>query len=450
MSDGLPLPRRNWASLAMALSVALVILESAIVNVALPVIAREFAVTAATSIWIVSAYQMVVAMALLPLAALGDKFGFRRVYLGGLLLFTLASAACALATSLPMLVAFRMLQALGGAGVMSVNMTLVHLVYPTRLLGRGISLNASVAAIASAAGPTIASLILSGASWPWLFAVNLPLGLLALLISWKALPDSARASRPYDTASALLNAITFGALLLAFGGMANSQPWSVSAAELFIAAVFGTVFVRRQLSRPAPLLPVDLLRIPMFALSVGTSFCSSCAQMIALISLPFFLGETLHRPLIEIGFMMTPWALMVAITAPFAGVLSDRYPAGILCALGLALTACGMALLAALEPASTNLDICWRMAVCGIGIGFFQTPNNRAMMASAPQGRISGASGMLGTTRLLGFSCGAALAALMFTLFNAQGAVSGLMLAAGIAATGALVSSLRLAATMKR
>jgi len=172
--DGLPMPRRAWAILTVAVGLTISVLDSSIANIALPTIARSLDAGAADVIWVVSAYQVAVTMLLLPLAALGDIHGYRRVYCIGLAVFTAASLGCALATSLPTLVAARIVQGAGAAGMMSVNAALVRFIYPRAMLGRGIGTNALVVATASAAGPTIASGILSLASWQWLFAVNVP------------------------------------------------------------------------------------------------------------------------------------------------------------------------------------------------------------------------------------------------------------------------------------
>ncbi|HDR9336978.1 TPA: MFS transporter, partial [Burkholderia multivorans] len=178
---GLPLPQRYWAIVCVALGITLAVLDGAIANVALPTIARDLHASDAGSIWIVNAYQLAVTITLLPLASLGERIGYRRVYIAGLALFTAASLGCALAGSLPTLAVMRVIQGFGAAGIMSVNAALVRMIYPSSMLGRGLSINAMVVALSSAIGPTVASAILSFASWPWLFAVNVPIGIAAVL-----------------------------------------------------------------------------------------------------------------------------------------------------------------------------------------------------------------------------------------------------------------------------
>ena len=205
----------------------------------------------------------------------------------------------------------------------------------------------------------------------------------------------------------------------------------------------GFFFVRRQLTLPVPLLPVDLLRIPLFSLSICTSVCSFCAQMLALVSLPFFLQSVVGRSEVETGLLLTPWPLATMVMAPLAGYLIERVHAGLLGALGLAVMATGLFALALLPSSPTDLDIIWRMILCGAGFGLFQSPNNHTIITSAPRHRSGGASGMLGTARLLGQSSGAALVALMFNLVGQNGNHVALLTAGALASLAAVVSGLR-------
>jgi DHA2 family multidrug resistance protein-like MFS transporter len=202
---------------------------------------------------------------------------------------------------------------------------------------------------------------------------------------------------------------------------------------------------RRQADQPAPMLPIDLFRRPMFALSAITAVCSFAVQGLSFVALPFYFEDILLRSQVETGFFLTPWPLVVAIMAPIGGRLSDRYPVGILGGIGLALLGLGMALLAMLPVAPGVANIVWRMVVCGIGFGLFQTPNIKALMSSAPPHRSGSASGIVATARLTGQTIGAALAALCFALAGRDGALLALALGAGFAALGSVMSFLRLA-----
>ncbi|KVE28693.1 multidrug MFS transporter [Burkholderia singularis] len=444
-------PAFNWRAMAaIMLAVALATLDTAIANTALPAIAADLHTAPAASIWIINAYQLAMVATLLPFAALGDIVGHKRVYVGGLFVFTLASLACSLVSTLPMLIAARIVQGLGASAIMSVNTALIRYLYPPHRLGRGVGLNALIVGVSFAVGPTVASLILSVAAWPWLFAVNVPLGVLALAVAIPSLPRTQRSAQGFDPLAAGFNVMTFAALIFALGEAAQRGSAHVVLIAAAVALVFGTLLIRREAGRAAPMLPVDLFRRPVFALSAVTAVCAFAAQGLAFVSLPFYFESVLHRSPVETGFLMTPWSAVVALAAPVAGRLSDRYPPGLLGALGLALLSAGMVWLAALPPYPHVIDIGWRMMLCGAGFGFFQSPNLKALMASAPPERSGGASGIIATARLIGQATGAALVALCFGIAGSHGPTLALTLGAFFAGAASLASGLRLLAPSHR
>lgn len=430
--------------LALMLPVLMATLDTAIANTALPTMALELGSTPADSIWIVTAYQLAMMALLLPFAALGEIVGYRRMSIAGTTVFVVASLACALSTSLPMLVASRLAQGLGAASIMAVHAALLRFIYPRHQLGRGLGMNAMLVATGFAIGPTVASAVLSVADWPWLFAINVPIGLVAIAMALRSLPHTPRASRRYDIVSAVLSAACFGLLILAIGEGAHQASPIVVAAEIAGSLTCGALLVRRQRGNPAPLLPVDLFKRPVFALSVMTAVCSFAAQGLAFVALPFWLQHDLNRSQVDVGLLLTPWSVLVAIAAPIAGRLADRYPAGLLGGMGLAALCLGMLSFGLMPSNPTTLDICWRMALCGLGFGFFQAPNLRALMSSAPPERSGAASGMIGTARLLGQSLGASLVALCFLLVGTHGARAALLLGAAFALVGSVASILRM------
>ncbi|HTE98305.1 MAG TPA: MFS transporter, partial [Bradyrhizobium sp.] len=325
--DGLPAARRGWAAAAIFTALAMASLDTAIANIALPAIAADLHVGPADVIWVVNVYQIALVATLLPLAALGEIVGHRRIYLAGLVLFTVASLACACAWSLPSLLMARVLQGLGASGIMSVNTALVRFVYPGRLQGRGFGHNALVVATAFTLGPTIASGILAIGPWSWLFAINIPFGLVAIVIGLKTLPRTPRATHAFDFPGAVLAAGCLGLLILGIGSAAHHARAGLVSIELASAVLLGWVLIRRQADHPAPVLPIDLFRRPLFALSTATAICSFAVQGLAFVSLPFYFEDILGRSQVETGFFMTPWPLVVAMMAPIAGRLSNRYPA---------------------------------------------------------------------------------------------------------------------------
>ncbi|HEX4118078.1 MAG TPA: MFS transporter [Rhizomicrobium sp.] len=442
--DGLPFPQRYWAILTIALGIIMAVLDGAIANVALPTIAQDLHATPSFSVWIVNGYQLAITISLLPMAHLGEIIGYRRIYLVGLILFTVASLCCALSHTLLLLTASRVLQGFGAAGIMSVNAALVRFTYPRAQLGHGIGINALVVAVSAAVGPTLAAGILSVGNWPWLFAVNIPFGIAAWLIGRRSLPHTPKAPHPFDWRGALLSAIAFGIGIAAIDSVGHGEQPMLYVAEFLIAIVAGVVLVRRERHAKSPLLPVDLLRIPIFSLSILTSIFSFCAQMMAYVALPFYLEERFGYSAVQIGLLITPWPLGVALTAPLAGRMAERYPAGLLGGIGLLVFAGGLAALAMLPLHPTTLDIVWRMLLAGAGFGMFQSPNNRTMIAAAPRERSGGASGMLGTARLLGQTTGAAFVALLLARYAIEGTRISLAVGVGFAVVGAALSTLRL------
>ena len=457
-ADGLAQPARSRAMLVIILGITMAVLDGSIVNLALPGIARELNASAAHSIWVVNAYQIATLVMLLPLASLGERLGYRRVYLVGMGVFAVSSVGAMLANSLATLIAARALQGLGAAGIMSVNAALVRLVYPRADLGKGLAINSMVVALSAVAGPSVAAGILSLASWPWLFVINLPLGLFTLWLGRRVLPFNPPVAYQRPRPAALdvaLNMLMFGLIFVggerlsasSSGGQGLVSPmaWAVLLAGVLV----GVVYLRRQWHLAAPLFPVDLLRIPVFALSMLGSVAAFSAQMLAYLSLPFLLLETYGRTPLRAGLLITAWPLAIAFVAPIAGRLIGRYPDGLLGAIGMAVFTCGLWLLAAMPALPSDMDIVWRMAICGAGFALFQSPNNHTIVTSAPIDRSGAASGMLGSARLTGQITGAVLLSGLFGIWppsDGTGERIALVVAGVMALLAAVASSRRVSA----
>lgn len=440
-ADGLPVPRRRWAVATLLLAMTMAVLDASIANVALPTIAVDLDASPAAAVWIVNAYNVTVVAMLLPLSSVAERVGFKRMFVIGLSLFTLASLACALSRSLEALTLSRIAQGLGAAVLMSLFGGLVRHIYPTRMLARGISINAMTVGVMSVLGPTIGAAILSVAQWPWIFAVNLPVGLVALRCA-RFLPDVPGTGARFDWASALLCMVGMSLFILGIDYLV-AEP--VRGLGLVAAAAAAAWFlVRRARGQTAPLVPVDLLRIKPVAYAVGASACSFAAQMSAFVSLPFYLQHVLGRDHLSMGFLLGMWPVAAAAMAPVSARLCERYSAAQLCAAGAAAMAAGLAWLAALPPDAGNAAIVVGMLLGGIGFGFFQTPNNRAMLGSAPRSRAGAAGGMQATTRVFGQSFGTALVAAAFGLSREQGPTLALIFSMGCALMALAVNAVRI------
>ncbi len=442
--SGLHGPARWRAMFVVSLSVLLSTLDYAVANVALPTIAADIHTSASASIWVINAYQLASVVSLLPMAALGERWGYSRMCQIGLALFVVASVLCAGSTNLPELAAARALQGFGGACIMSVNAALVRFIYPPNELGRGIAVNGVVVAMGVALGPTVASAVLSVAGWPWLFLINLPLGGVAFAFAATSLPRTPLGGGALDWTSAGLNAAAFGALIVGGDSLAHSDGGTLGGGLLVAGAAGLVVLVRRQLGRTDPLLPIDLLGLPDFRLAFAVGFLGFVASNFFIIAMPFHLEQALGRTAVATGLLMTPWPLAIVAVAPLVGRLADRYPAGLLSSAGLAVAGCGFVALRLMPHAPGDLDIAWRIGLAGAGFGLLQPPNNRAMLIAAPASRTGSASGMISVARLLGQTVGAMLVALTFGLVGAGATRTCLALAAATAFLAAGLSATRL------
>lgn len=440
--DGLHRPRIFYAMAAIFMGLFLSVLDGSICNVALPGIARELQVSSSDSIWVVNSFQLMVMMFLLPFSVLGELKGFKRIYLYGMIVFTVGSLCCALSHDLLQLVLSRMLQGFGAAMIMSVNGSLVRLIYPRRHMAKGFGLNATVVAAAAVAGPTLAAAILSVASWPWLFAVNVPIGIVTYFMGRKYLPQNPTriVGRRFDWHSAVLNVLTFGLLIGSLEAYSHGASLSWVFIGLFLLLFFGIWYVRLQLRQRYPMLPFDLLRIPVFSLSVLTSVLSFTAQMLAMVSLPFMFHTTFGYDSVATGLLLTSWPVVIMIAAPLAGVLTSYIHPGALGAVGLTVMSVGCFLLSFVPADAGHARLVLYLCICGFGFGLFQTPNNHLLLTSAPSYRSGGASGMQATARLVGQTTGAALVALLFHLFGPGAPHDALLLAGVLTLCGALSS----------
>lgn len=435
---GLSQPRRTLAVAAVLAAMSLVVLDAGMANVALPTLANALGTSPANAVLVVTAYQTALVMALLPCAALGERFGNRRVFRAGIGTFVGASILCAVSPSLPWLIGMRFIQGLGGAAVMALGIALVRASIPSGALGAAIGWNALTVALSSAAAPPLGALVISHLDWTWLFLVNLPIGAMALLAAL-ALPCVARATDRLDYTSMALNGAGF--MLLVAGTELMPRSTMVAAALLGTAALAFTALVRREMPKSAPLIPLDLLRNRQFRISIIASVCCFTATAAALVALPFYLQHGLRQSPLMVGLYMSPWPLSVAATAAVSGFLANRAPAAVLCAIGGGILASGLGAMA-LWPLHGDLrPLLGLTAVCGVGFGLFQVPNNRNIFLSAPAGRSGAAGGMQGTARLTGQTAGAVLVTLLFSAAPLVTApLIGLGAAAGLALLAAVVS----------
>lgn len=442
MTDGLPLPRRLLAIAAVSFGTALIIIDGAVPNVALPTIALDLHVASSSVVSIVTIYQLLLVMLLLPFAGLGDRIGLKRLYQGGQLVFAVATLLCFFANSLPFLLIVRAVQAIGAAAALSVSSALIRSTYPAKQLGRGLGINSVVVSSSAAFAPSLGGLVLAVAPWPWVFACGVPFAVVSLLLG-RALPDPAPRAEPFDLIGGLLCAAMFGLVIGGLEAGVHGDSPVIAAAIVLAGAVIGVGFVRRERRETKPILPIDLLARPIIALSAIGAFTAFSASMTLLVSTPFRLQHQYHFTPAMVGAVIAPWPLTNMIVAPLAGWLSDRVPAGLLGGIGMAVSITALILIATLPPDAGSIDIAWRMALCGSGFGLFLPPNARLIIGSVDRERAAAAGGMVATVRLVGQTIGATLVAALLAFGVGDGRVPSLV-AAGLALIAGLCSVARL------
>ena len=424
--EGLPGRERGLAMAAVMTMTTMAVFDGSMINIALPQIARSLDASLSATVWVSNGYLLSAAMTLAIFAALSSRIGFRSIFAFGLGLFTLASVGCALSSSLDMLVIMRVLQGIGGAATLSIGPAILRSVFPNRLLGRILGLNALLIGTSTAIAPILGGTILSTLSWQWLFAINIPLGIIALLLTLRVIPNNPALKRePFDYAGALLSAVALGALIMAADAFTHPGNGDLTTAVIFasIAILTGLAFIWVQQRVTKPLLPLNIFASSRFSLAALTSLASFVSQGITFIALPFLFQSVYGYSALVSALLFTPWPIGIILAAPHAGRLADRYSGVIISTVGLCIFAVGLALLAMLPEHAQAWDICLRSLICGIGFGCFQSPNNREMLSNASRENSGYASGVLAIMRTFGQCLGAAFVGVMMSIYAQNSAV---------------------------
>lgn len=430
-------------------SAVLITLDTSMTSTAIPSIAESLGTSPATTIWIVNLYFLANVACLLPLGALGDILGQRRICLAGLGGVCVGALLCGLAPSLAVLMAGRALVGIGAAAIATTTPALVRVLYRPEQLNRGLGTYAMVVGVALAVGPTVASMVLALADWHALYLAMAPVAVAMAVLAWWHLPETAPKVRPFDRVSASLCAGMFAALQFAIAGAAQIGPASAAAAAV-LALALGIVLARREVAQAVPILAFDLFRMPLFALSSATSACAFSIQGLVFVVLPLLLRLNLGYGAADVGLLILPWPLTLAVMTFVAAPLAQTVSPGLLGGAGLLMVAAGLGSLALTADTASAAWIAGHLVWCGVGFGLFQSPNMVALMRSAPPERSGGAGGVLAASRLLGQSIGAASVAFCLSHWPATGSVGALWLGAAYGVIGAAVSLLRLAPFARR
>ncbi len=436
--DGLPKPRRYAAVTAMSLGAAISSVDNGFVNIALPTMASEMGVPPASTVLIVTVFQLMLMMTVLPFASLGDRIGLRRLYQTGQALFAGAALLCFFAKSLPFLVFVRGVMGLGAAMINSVSSALIRMIYPRDRLGTGLSFNTVIAASSASAAPVIGGLLLAEVSWPWLFAALVPVTLLSLAAGHGSLPESEPQTAPFDMKAAVLCAAMFGLFVVGVQIGVHEGPVLVALAVTAMAIPVGVVFVRRELKQTTPVLPIDLLREKLIVLPLCASLLVHLSTISLMLTMPFRLQHAYGYSPAEAGLAIAPWSIVMMVVAPAAGAMSDRFRPGQLSSAGMALALVGTLTLVFLPDHPSHFDIGWRFVLTGTGYGLFFSPNSRQIIAGAPARRAAAAGAIMQTFRLSGQLLGSTMAALWLALGLGDGMAPPLAAAVLTIPTGVL------------
>ena len=412
---GLPMPRRIWAIVAICFGTSLLVIDGAIASVALPTIARDLGVSNAVVTNVVTVYQLVLVMFLLPFSSLGDRVGHRRLYQAGQALFMLSCALCLFADNLALLLVLRAVQAIGAAMALSVSAAMLRQIYPASKLGSGLGVNSVIVASSAALAPTLGGWIVGNLAWQWVFVVAAPLAAISLLLG-RALPEPEPQDRPAEWLSGGLSALT---MLLLIGGLQLATHGDMVAGSVIVVLGIALLLglVRRERQRATPVLPVDLLAMPVLGLTALASMASFIAASALMLSLPFRLEVGMGYPPQTVGLLLLPFPMTMLVVSPIAGWASDRIAPTKLGVTGMAIAIVGLLSLATMSATPGEWGIAWRLSLTALGFALFFAPNSRLLIGRAPRNRAAAAGGLLSTSRLLG----QALAAVVVGILLAGG-----------------------------
>jgi EmrB/QacA subfamily drug resistance transporter len=410
---------RKWLILTVvSLGSLMATLDGSIVGIALPSIQRDFGVDLSTIEWVVVAYLLVIGSLLLPFGRLGEVLTFKRVYIAGFAVFTLASVCCGASPNELALIGFRVVQAVGAGMMMSMGPAIVARTFPARERGRALGLNGVSVALGLSLGPSLGGLLTEGGSWRAIFFINVPIGILAILWAYRVLPaESRRDGQSFDLRGAALSGVALFALLLA---LSEGEDWgwtSPAIAGLFaVFLVLGGAFLAVERRSAQPMLELTMFRIRAFSAGLASVVIAFIGLFTATFLLPFLLQQGRGFSPVETGLLLTPVPVTMAVVAPFSGALSDRVGSRLPASAGMAVMIVGLLSLTRLPPDFSVPDLIWRLVLLGIGQGLFMSPNSSAVLGAVPRARVGTASGTLAQMRVNGQALGIALSAAVVTV----------------------------------
>jgi len=444
-----------WVFLAVGIGTFMSALDGSVVNTILPVLRSYFNSDVESVEWAVVIYLLVVSSLLLTFGRLGDLRGHKGVYTGGFLVFITASAACGLAPTVAVLVAARAIQAIGAAMLFANSPAILIRSFPPQQRGQALGLQSMMTYLGLTIGPSLGGWLTQSISWRAVFYINVPVGLLAFILSLVFVPAEKPAeanTERFDLSGAFLFSAGLVALLL---GLNQGHAWGWTSPAILACAAAAVIllggFLRMEMRTPSPMLDLSLFSQRVFSASTASAILNYVCLYSVFFLMPFYLLQGRGLSPAQAGLLLTAQPIVMAIVAPISGALSDRIGSRLLSTLGMLVMSAGLFLLSTLKPDSANTAIVAGLAITGLGTGIFISPNTSALMGSAPRQRQGIASGILATARNVGMVLGVGLAGAVLTsvmvrtgentLFS--GVHTGLLVGAGVALAGALISSMR-------
>ncbi len=411
-------PSNKWASLGIvAIGTFMSALDGSVVNTALPVIQQETHAPMTTTAWVVLVYLLVVSASLLVFGRLGDMYGRKVFYIGGMATFVVGSLLCGLSPEIHWLIAFRALQALGAAALFALAPAILTGAFPGNERGRALGMQATATYLGLATGPTIGGIITQHLGWRWIFFMNVPIGALAVPWALYTLKnDGLDRAKKFDVAGAFTLAVGLTCLLFGIneGGRMGWDHLAVTVTLITgVAALTSFVIIERRVANP--LIDFRLFTSFVFTASTIASLLSYMATSSVSLLMPFYLEIARGFRVDTAGYILASTPVAMALLTGLSGTLSDKIGQRIPATIGLTIVVIAVLSLRTIEPTSDWFSITWRLVLIGVGVGFFTSPNNSAIMGSAPNNRQGVAGAILAAARNIGFVLGTAIAVAIYS-----------------------------------
>lgn len=421
--------KKWYVMAAVAMGIFLSTIDGSIVNIALPTLVRELEQPLAIVEWVVLAYLLTVTTLLISMGRLADMIGKKPLYVAGFVLFTIGSALCGLSTTVGMLIAFRVFQAVGAAMMMALGMAIVTESFPPQERGKALGITGIMVSVGVIAGPTIGGIILEHLSWNWMFFVNIPVGIIGIPMVLRFVPTiRPKGQQRFDYLGAILLLVSLCSLLLGLSIGQEEGFGSPVVLALFAGFVVGLFFfLRVEKTTAEPMVDLTLFRSGWFSVNLVTGFMTFVASSGTIFIWPFFLQDLMGLSPRAAGLLMAVNPALIGIVAPISGALSDRIGSRKLTTIGLFCLIVGYWTASGATPQASLLEFALRALPIGIGMGIFQSPNNSAVMGTAPRERLGVVSGMLSITRTLGQTVGISILSAVWAVFTTRAMRQGLV-----------------------